>query len=178
MDPHEISQLREMGRLLSHLYLREVTAGFIEELDAIGANETLRDLGISLPDGRDAQSIERLATEYFETLVAPKDLPPPIQSIVIGGTYEGDAARSMREIAKAVGVTFDPKVAGGAPVDHLGSQLALWSDLMAENHEVATEFAVRHLVWAKPLLRHQAGESFYGNLAQVTLKFIEVLEAR
>lgn len=176
METHQINSLRETGRLLSHLYLHELTPNVVEELKSIGGLAALSDLGIHLPNADDEPAFEELATEYFETLVNPKEFPPPIQSIVATGTYEGDAARSMREIAKAAGVTFDPKLAGGAPVDHLGSQLSLWVEVAGRDQEAAAFLAKHHLGWAKPLLRHQKSERFYGHLAQVTFDFLEVLE--
>jgi TorA maturation chaperone TorD len=173
----EVLRLRETAGLLARLLLHEIDAGFLRGLKDQELTSELAGLGLELPDEQDPEALDRLAAAYFEAFVNPAQFPPPVQSLVAEGTYEGEAARSMRAIAEAVGVTFDATAARGAPVDHLGSQLLLWSELLGRDQGAAAEFATRHLAWSIPYLRQRTGEGFYDRVSGIVADFIEVIVA-
>lgn len=173
----DVERMAAVAELMASLLLREVDADLLGELAETGADEHLRGLGLDLPSPDDAQALDDLAAAYFETWVQPSDGFPPVQSLAEGSTFEGPPAAAMRAIAEAAGVTFEPAAARGAPVDHLGAQLALWAHVHRRDREASREFASRHLRWAKPhLLRHGGEESFYGRLALMTASFIDSLD--
>jgi TorA maturation chaperone TorD len=160
----DLDHLRVVARLFARLLLRELDAATLEHLRSPEVEAALGQLGIVLPES-DSLTLDALAADYFEHFVNPRDRAPLIQSLHEGGSYEGDAARAVREIASAAGVEFDAEAARAVPPDHLGCELLLWDVLAARDPEAAAEFARRHLVWAvAPLRRNPEGSGFYSSL--------------
>lgn len=162
--PDEIARLRVVASFLARLLLRECDAELVREISAAGLLEELAGIGLVFPGAADDAALDALAAEYFEIMVNPADGIPLVQSLAEDGSYEGDAAKGMREIAAAADVTFDTAAAAGAPVDHLGVQLALWGELVGRDRGAAAEFHRRHLAWAVPALAAKSAGGFYGAL--------------
>lgn len=166
--------LGAVARLFGELLLRELESDRAAELARDPLREVLEGVGLDLSSLEDFES-DRMSEEYFEAVLNPKDAPPLVQSLWEEGRYDGEAAASMRKIAEAAGVEFDPKAARGAPPDHLGCSLLLWAEL-AERSSSGSEFAERHLRWALPALESlQNRGGFYGTLAAAILGFVAVL---
>ncbi|HGY92129.1 MAG TPA: hypothetical protein ENK43_13245 [Planctomycetes bacterium] len=163
---------KAVARLFAAFLLEEVTPARIRKLEDDGAATMLREMGLELPAPDDEGALEELAAEFFGAFVSPEGFPPPVQSLFSGGVYESAPAASMRAIADAAGLAHDSGAARGAPVDHLGCQLLLWSELIARDPAAAQAFAERHLVWARPLLARLPSDTFYGRLAEVVTEFI------
>ena len=169
----ETTRWRATAELFGRLLLIEVDGDMIRELERTGALAELRALGLSLPAADDDQAREELAADHYEALVRPTEEPPPIQSLVEEGVYEGRAAAGMRAVARAAGLDFDADAARGAPVDHLGVQLLLWSELAGRDAAAAAEFARRHLAWAPPHLRRTEADGFHAHLKHRTADLIQ-----
>lgn len=176
------AELRATARLLARLLLREVDADLVASLGEPETRDALAALGLALPAASDdaaGDALDQLAAEYFAHFVNPAGAPPPVQSLAEGGTYEGDAATGVRQVAEAAGVSFDAEEARGAPPDHLGCELLLWDELAGRDPAAAAEFARRHLAWAPSHLRGRAGaagpstDGFYDRLASVTADFVD-----
>ena len=178
---NEKSELRLVARLLGRLLVREIDDSLAKQLSTAAITEAFRELGMNLSTlsagVSERAELDELAAEYFDVIIHPKDHAPLVQSLFETGRYEADAAASVRKIAAAAGLELDFDLARGAPPDHLGVQLLLWSEL-AERSSAAAEFAERHLAWAiRPLRLTAARGGFYGELASVVAKFIhEVLD--
>lgn len=165
------------AELFATLLLHEVDARLIRSLDASGALAVLSEMGLRFPAPDDAAGIEQLACDYFEAIVKPMKGAPPVQSLHEGDTFDGEAARSMKQIAEAAGVRLDPDGARGAPIDHLGCQLALWAHLETRDPIAAEILAARHLRWALPALERARGKSFYGTVLGHCAEFLATLPA-
>ncbi len=168
-------QLQAAARLLSHLLLYEIDSNLIAELEQSGANEVLKEMGIPLPALTDKEAVDNLSVEYFERFVNPAVGAPPIQSLAEEGKYAGKASESMEKIAIAAGLTFASDRTRGAPMDHLGSQLAMWSELNERDPAAAKDFCRRHLVWATRTLEIGSPQGFYGQLSRTVCEFIKAI---
>lgn len=164
--------LAAVARLLGLLLLRELDSKTLAELERPPVQNALREAGLELPE---ASELEDLAAEYFEYFVNPQKSKPLVQSICESGSYEGDAARGVREVATAAGLELEEAHLRGAPVDHLAVELFLWSELRVRDAEAAQEFARRHLLWAVPVLRHGERAGFYAAICKAAADFIAVL---
>ncbi len=176
-SPQETQRLRETAVLFSRLLLHELDSRLILELERIGAKGLLAEMGLDLPLADDSNAINELAVQYFEVFVNPSMVGPPIQSLAEEGKYLGQAAKGIEEIAKAAALSFDPDTVRGAPVDHLGSELFMWSELATRDSIAAQEFAHRHLTWAHAHLKPQQGSKFYSTLAKLVREFIALVAA-
>ena len=168
----ETTHWRAVAELFGRLLLQEIDGRTIRWLEENGAREALRDLGLELPAPDDTSALEEVAAEHYRALIRPEDGPPPIQSLVEEGVYEGGAAAGMRAVAAAAGLDFDA-AAARAPVDHLGVQLLLWSELAGRDAAAAAEFARRHLAWAPPHLRRTEADGFHAHLKHRTADLIQ-----
>ena len=173
----ETDELAATAAVLGLLWLREVDREVMAEVVDDEVRAALAAVGLELPAADDAAALDALAADYFAALVQPEGRPPPVQSLVQEGKYEGEAARGIRTVAEALGADFDREVSRGAPADHLGAELALWSELRVRSPESAPEFATHFLSWAAPWCRRHAGaaDGFYGRLFQVTAEFLDLV---
>ena len=102
--------------------------------------------------------LDELAAAYLQAFVQPERGGPPVQSLWTEGSFEGDAAVALRQLAEASGADFDRDAARGAPVDHLGCILSLWVELVPVWPEAARRIEEQHLAWAlRPLGAVAAG---------------------
>ena len=175
-DDADAASMAASALLFSTFLLHEVDAELIRRLENSGARARLQEMGLHLPDADAKDAIESLAADYFETFVKPLEGPPPVQSLAEGDSFEGEPAKAMRAIADAAGVSFDAAAARGAPVDHLGAQLAMWAHIHLRDHNASREFAERHLRWSlRHLDRGAQGEAFYDHLSKLVAEFIRSL---
>lgn len=167
-----------VGRLLSQLLLREPDAALLGELRAPEVRSGLRDLGVEVPPGQDAEAdrvwLEERGAEYLDRWLRPERGGPPVQSLWSGGQYEGDPAVALRRWTEAVGLRYDAEAARGAPIDHLGSSLALWCLAAEHSAEHAEALRVQHLEWGRrPLEAARAAGGFYGGVAAAALGWLD-----
>lgn len=167
-----------VGRLLSQLLLREPDAGLLGELRAPEVSAALAELGVEVPPfespGADRVWLEERGAEYLDRWLRPDRGGPPVQSLWSGGQYEGDPAVALRRWTEAVGLRYDSEVARGAPIDHLGSSLALWCLAAEHSAEHAQALRVQHLEWGRrPLEAARAAGGFYGGVASATLGWLD-----
>ncbi len=173
MSAAELPALAASARLLGFLLQCELSPGVVRTL--AGVREALAELGMMLPEPTDEAALEELAAAYFAAFVDPERGPPPVQSVVSGGGYEGPPAAAIRALATQLGLDRDTAAARGAPPDHLGSELELWAEIAERMPAQAPAFAAAHLAWARPWLRRAAGEGFYGRLCAATLGLVEAV---
>lgn len=166
------------ARLLGELWLRELDRVRWEELSRPDLREALEEVGIELPADPSEATFGDLAAEYFEVVVQPKEGGPLVQSLWSGGTFEGEPAVALRKLAKDLDFGFDRGASRGAPVDHLGSILWLWSEVALDAPAVAMHLERTHLAWAEaPLARLRGGTGFYAGLAGASADFLATLLA-
>ncbi|MHC4937140.1 MAG: molecular chaperone TorD family protein [Planctomycetota bacterium] len=159
--------LPPVARLLGWLLLRELDAATLASLETL--RPELEAIGLSPPETDD---LEELAAQYYAAFLDPAAGVPLVQSLHEGDGYEGEAARSVRAIAEAAGLELDTEQPRGAPQDHLGLELLLWSELAERDGAAAGEFARRHLSWAVAVLARRDGAGFYDRLGSITAAFI------
>jgi TorA maturation chaperone TorD len=167
-----------VGRLLSQLLLREPDVALLGELRAPEVNAGLRELGVEVPtyesDAADRAWLEERGAEYLDRWLRPDRGGPPVQSLWSGGQYEGDPAVALRRWTEAVGLRYDAEAARGAPIDHLGSSLALWCLAAEHSAEHAEALRVQHLEWGRrPLEAVRKAGGFYGGVAGATLEWLD-----
>ena len=174
----DLVTLQALAELLGRLLLREVEARDLERLRAPELAAALADLGVELPDP-DAERawIEERGADYHELFLSP-EAGPLVQSLWTQGRYEGDATARVRQLAELAAVEFQRDVARGAPVDHLGSLLLLWSASAERAPAIAEELCRQHLAWSRPALaRLRAQGGFYGAVASAAAELVELLVA-
>jgi TorA maturation chaperone TorD len=167
-----------VGRLLSQLLLREPDAVLLGELRAPEVSAGLRVLGVEVPasesEGADRTWLEERGAEYLDRWLRPDRGGPPVQSLWSGGQYEGDPAVALRRWTAAVGLHYDAEAARGAPIDHLGSTLALWCLAAEHSSEHAEALRIQHLEWGRrPLEAARRAGGFYGGVANATLEWLD-----
>lgn len=175
---HEAS-LRAVAELFGGLLLREPEAADLERLRAPELALPLEGLGIALPSPAEQDEwLEERGADYHRLFLSP-DGSPLVQSLWTQGRYEGDAAVRVRQLAAAAGVSYQRGAARGAPPDHLGSLLLLWSACLDRARPVAAAIARDHLEWsARALARVTAEDGFYGALARGTRTLVAALVER
>ncbi len=179
MNVAETAKLAAAARVLGFLLQRELDAQSLAVLRGPEIAGALAELGLQLPRADDQAALDSWAAEYFEIFVAPNPGPPPIQSLVQGGSYEGKPAAAMRELAAQLGLDRRSQAARGAPPDHLGAQLELWAEVAERAPDQGAAFARSSLAWSLPWLRRQATgrTGFYGRLCAVVADLVEVCRA-
>ena len=173
----ENPNLRAAARVFGLLLLREVDDQLLEEFGSPELLQWFAQQGLPMPAPGDKKAQDALAAEYFEALINPKDATPPVHSLAIGGGYEGDPAAGIRRVAKELGAELSPEASRGAPVDHLGSELMLWSEIAARSPHSAPAFAKEFLSWAPAWCHARAGKTtgFYHSLFRMTADFAGVI---
>jgi TorA maturation chaperone TorD len=173
----DLAKLAASARIFGILLQRELDAATVNSLREAGIAPALEALGLELPDADDQEALDRLAAEYFEFFVAPDPGPPPVQSLVESGTYEGESAAAIRNVAEQLGVLRDEEAARGAAPDHLGSELELWAEVSERAPEQSADFARAFLIWALPWLdaRAQSPASFYASLCAAVRDLLRLL---
>lgn len=178
LEAGERADLAGTARLLAELWLRELDRARWDALASPEVRGALEEIGIDLPLEPTKATLEELAAEYFERVVQPEEGGPLVQSLWSGGTFEGDAAVALRKLAEELDLGFDRGASRGAPVDHLGSILWLWSEVAVDAPEVARHLETAHLRWSvAPLRRLRDGSGFYAGVAGATEDFLATLFA-
>jgi TorA maturation chaperone TorD len=164
--------LAPAARLLGRLLVRELDAATVAELAQPEIAAALAELGIALPT---PDQLDALAHEYFTLLLHPTEGRPPVQSLWLQDRYDGDAAASVRTIARAAARELAPG-ARSAPPDHLGCVLLLWAELVDERPELAAHLARDHFAWSERAL-HALAETptFYGAVARGAIAFVRAV---
>lgn len=175
-EPSEAACLRAVANLLGRLLLHEVTADDLRELGAPALSAPLAELGFALPaPAEEAAWLEERGADYHDSFLRP-DTGPLVQSLWTEGRYEGEVAVRVRQLAEHTGLEFQRGPARGAPVDHLGSLLLLWSECEGHSQAVADEIARAHLAWSLgPLETIAAAGGFYGRLAAAAMRLVNTL---
>jgi TorA maturation chaperone TorD len=105
----------------------------------------------------------------------PEGAMPPVMSLWRDGQYDGDPARSIRQIADAANREL-AEGARSAPPDHLGCILLLWGELCESRRELADLLRTRHLAWAELALQGASKDTgFYGAVSRAAISLIRSL---
>lgn len=166
------------GRLLAQLLLRELDPELLSELRAPEVSAALGELGVKVPPpgdpGGDRAWLEERGAEYLDRWLRPERGGPPVQSLWSGGQYEGDPAVALRRWTQSAGLEYDASAARGAPIDHLGSSMALWCLAAEHAPEHAPALRQQHLEWGRrPLESAKAAGGFYGGVASAALAWLD-----
>ena len=188
----ELRGIAMVYRLLGRFFSSELDEATWSLLLEPPTFEVLRELGIQPPERLAGSSVEEqledLAIDFCQLFVGPKDHLIPVHSVWSEGRYDASAAQSLSQFLAAIGVR-DPRQDSAMPVDHLGNQLTLMSQLLERQAEgingednetpwdqIAQQFSERFLRWPGPLLKQmesKAESEFYQSLAGVTYRFLE-----
>lgn len=173
----DLAKLAASARIFGILLQRELDGPTVTSLREAGIAPALESLGLHLPEAEDHEALEQLAAEYFEFFIAPDPGPPPVQSLVASGAYEGPSAAGIRNVAEQLGVLRDDDAARGAAPDHLGSELELWAEVSERAPAQSADFAKAFLLWSLPWLESRARgpASFYGSLCAATRDLLTLL---
>ncbi len=163
-----------MAQLFGRLLVADLDIATLQALREPALEQALMELGITLPE--DAQ-LENVAADYFALILQPTSGLALVQSLFEEGQYEGEAAASMRAIARDSG--YEPTAsADRSPSDHAGNILALWGACVIEDDEVARFIEERHLPWLRTALVDASGtQGFYGDVARAVLALLDAIEA-
>ena len=168
-----IENFAETAHLFGWLLVRELDTPLLVRLHRKPVSDAFAAIGIQVPH----EDLDHLHAEYYACFLAPQDSVPLVQSLWEGGSYDGPATARLRKLGEGLGLKLDSGVCRGAPVDHLGSILQLWSRLAANWPEHAADLARHHLSWAQAPLAKVAGRSsFYGQLALATGDLIDQIQ--
>lgn len=175
---NQIQPWLELARFFGRTLLAELDRSRLEELHVPEVKQALETLGVEVPPLTD-ESLECLGAQYFEVFLQPRSSSPPVQSLWVEGKYEGEAAISIRRLAKVANLKYQKELARGAPVDHLGCILILWAESFCRAPAVARILEQQHLAWATPFLIQtaQLHSGFYGQVARALANFLEELQA-
>lgn len=166
---------------LSQLWLREIDAATLHKLNQPGVRTAFEALGGSVPAEMGGATLERLAIDYCQLLIGPKDHFSPVQSIWEEQQFQGDAAASMIRYFKLLD-GYQPPI---GIVDHLGVQLDFAAQLLLATetepsaHALVVQYATDHLSWCGSLLNQiseKAETDFYCSLANVTKQVLDTFE--
>lgn len=174
----ELQSLLALARWFGGLLLIELTADDWAQMAQPERAAALAELGIAGPKGGARFDEDDIAAEFLETFLQPPVGGPLVQSLWSAGSYEGDSAVALRQLAAAADVEFNRVAARAAPVDHLGSILLLWAATREHAPQVAERLVQEHLAWAiTPLegLAAARGETFYAQVCAALAQFVGLL---
>ena len=172
-------------RLLGRLWLREVDAELLTELQTKPLCDLYQQAGGWLWDGQVDQRelLEELAAEYCRLFVGPAQHSPPYQSVWMHGQFESSTTAQMADFFDLLSYER-PIYADDVINDHLGIQLDFMahlyqqmvfadgnSEAIAALKEIATQFLARHLCWPARLfesVRRRAESPFYAAMIRMT----------
>lgn len=172
----DVAALAASARLFGRLLVRELDPATLRGLQQTEVREALGAVGVEVPDAADA---DELAHAWLACFLHPDDGPPPVQSLVRDGKYDGDPAAAVRALAKAAGLELAAG-ARNAPPDHIGCILLLWAELATTRPELVARITDQHLDWAVPVLHATASRRdlpFYPQLAAATIHLLRGLRA-
>lgn len=170
VDPAELAPV---VALLAQFLLHELDASTLLGLEPLHVE--LHDLGITLPTDVE---LDAIAHQYFLAFVAPTASKPPVQSLWTEGRFDGESTMRVRALAAALGFEPGPG-ARGAPADHLGCILLLWSAAVEHGEaEVARQLSNDHLAWSLPMCERLGAQGgFYGQVAVAVAALVQELLA-
>ena len=175
----ERAAFQRVARLLGEFFVREADEPLLDRCRG-EVGEALRHLGLPVPEPAEAV-LEALAEEYFRFFLNPALYTPLVQSLQEEGRFEGEAARSLKQLLERLPLEFDRDAARGTPIDSLAAELLCWAELIELDPELANQFVERHLRWAIGPLRQRAADSrgeggFYPALCSITADFLDQLD--
>ena len=139
---------------LGQLWLREVDAATLHKLNQPGVRTAFEELGGAVPAEIDGATVERLAIDYCQLLIGPKDQLSPVQSIWEEQQFQGAAAASMNRYFQLVD-GYQPPI---GIVDHLGvqlnfaAQLILATETEPRAQALVMQYGNDHLKWCRSFL--------------------------
>ena len=194
MEKTEIARGRSsIYKLLSHVFIREVSSDFLKTLRETEIADSLKDLGLDIGECLKSESdnklLDDLATEYAALFLTPGGLSPH-ESVKLKGLLLQEPASKVLAFYKACGLEI-PKDYKGFP-DQLGVELEFMGYLAGEEFkalqkgktEKANELAVlqerflrEHLSkWVVDFCKEVedvAFHPFYKEMAGLTRAFME-----
>lgn len=195
MEPSSIANGRaNVYRLLSALYLKEVSRELLKTLKSEEVSEMLFDLGIdiskTLPDILEERLLDELASEYAALFIVPGGIPP-YESVRLHGKLCQGPEWQVRNFYERCGLKI--KDDSGVFSDHLGMELALmalladfesraWKDCdqkkALELIDLQRQFFVEHLdKWAFGFLEDMqkyALHPFYIEVSKLTRNYLGI----
>ena len=181
-DLNESAAMSSSLAFLSRLWLHEVDAELLHHLQAPELKASFESLDGHVPSDLDLQTIERLAVEYCQLLVGPRDHVSPVQSVWEEQMFQSDSVASMQSFFELLPGYQPPSTL----VDHLGVQLDFVSKLMLVDHEttelnrVLRRFAESHFRWTDEFfdrIEQRTDSQFYLGLARITRNLLETFKA-
>ncbi len=177
-----LTELAASCRMVAGFWLNEVDQQTLALLRTPHVREAWIGSGGLMPDDGSisAETLNRLAADYCQLLIGPKEHLPPVQSVWSDHVFQSKAAASSRRFYQLYADYQRPRSID----DHLGCQLHFAGFLLDQvNHdetaiEVLAAFEREHLGWAEPLLdrvTQKADTDFYRGLAVVTGRLIKEL---
>lgn len=169
------SRLVDVARLFGELLLRELDVATLERLREPATAQAFASLGVELPE---PSELDRVAAEYCDAFLQPQHHPPPIESLWIDGSYEGDTTLAVRALSEAAGLELDRDAARGAPPDHAGSLLLLWAATQEMAPPIAERLVADHFEWIeRAMLRVTQLGGFYGQVGGAVGELVKELRS-
>jgi len=172
---------------LARLWISELNASAIEQLQSGELHEAWKELGGSIPEFESIEkAVEELAIEFCGCFLGPKGHLPPHQSVVSHSRFQGDCLGALNQFIEIIGEPNGQLFQEQKMADHAGVLMALMQRVCAygaqcdadENEAVAqlrAQFFESHLQWLIDYCSVAAGNSqsaFYTSLFNVTAVFL------
>lgn len=130
MATEDIESLKSVYLFLARIYLKEVDAGFLNDLRSEEMTAVLKSIEVDLSDAglSDEDFLESLAHEYAAIFIAP-GCKPPYQSVAEEGRYMAAAVDKTDAFYQKYGFEYRKEYPKLFP-DHLGLQLSFMASLV------------------------------------------------
>lgn len=180
------TELAATVRLVAGFWLNEMDQNGLQLFQDPGIKRAWIELGGSVLDGEadPSETLDRLAADYCQLLIGPKNHLPPVQSVWVDHIFQSRATSSTDRYYALYADYLPP----GTLHDHLGCQLHFVAFLLDEASrsgestksamQVLAQFQEEHLQWSQQLLDRvvqKADTDFYRGLAVVTGQLIKEL---
>ena len=181
-DLNEFAAMSSSFALLSRLWLQEVDAALLHQLQTPKLKASFESLGGHVPSDPDLQTLDGLAVEYCQLLVGPRDHMCPVQSVWEEQMFQSDSVASMQSFFELLPGYQPPSTL----VDHIGVQLDFVSKLMlvdsetTELNRVLRRFSASHFRWTDEFfdrIEKTTTSQFYLGLARITRNLLLTLRA-
>jgi TorA maturation chaperone TorD len=186
-------QLSAALTFLSRIWVREIDLATLESLNEPAMLAAFTELGASIPNKIDEETVEELAVDYCQLLIGPKNHIPPVQSIWSQQRFQGNAAASMIRYFELL-PDYNPPIgspdgvaANNGMLDHFGVQIDFLGSLLISDqvedvtNQLVQQFFSDHIKWSLPVIRkiqNQAGTDFYHGMAKNTLEMLNTFEEK
>ena len=186
-EPTTLQSKANVYGFLARLWISELDADVIKQIQTGELHESWKELGGAIPDFESTdKAVEELAIEFCACFLGPKGHLPPHQSVVNHSRFQGDCLGSLNQFVEIIGQPSGELFQQQKMLDHAGVQLALMqricaygSQCEAENvqavADLRSQFFESHLQWIGDYCEVAARNSksvFYTSLFKVTADFL------